>query len=449
VVYLTFSQTLMQRSDLLLSDALAVFAREVNAERLVRGSPELSIGATAREIRFRNVHFIVRDSSGRVIDVGRADTSGGAAAGPARDAEVLKAVEAAQVASGAITVEGPDGGDRVITRTIDVDGHPYLLSGVLSLSDVEAVLARMRLLFLVAIPLLLAGSALGAYLLAARGLAPVQAMSTRASEITASNLYERLPVVGATELTALARVVNELLDRLEGAFAQQRRFMADASHELRTPTAILRTEAEVTLSRPQRTEAEYRESVGVMLQAVQRLSRIVDDLFLLARADAGHLEMRREPLYLEELVHDVTRSVEQIAERRGVKVTLKSMTQAPFEGDPDLLGRAILNLLDNAIKYSPSGGAVWVEMAEQNGSHAVSVIDEGPGIPGSDLEAVFERFHRGEIARERKAGSLTEGAGLGLAIARQIVVGHGGSLAVASSRPGRTEFRLLLPAREG
>ena len=152
----------------------------------------------------------------------------------------------------------------------------------------------------------------------------------------------------------LAVVVNALLDRLETSFEQQRRFMADASHELRTPTAIIRTEAEVTLTRD-RGEDEYRSSVTVMRDAARRLTRIVDDLFLLARADSGHLVARRDALYLEELLHDAVRSVRQVAEQRGVVVKLGSIIEAPFEGDADLLGRLFLNLLDNAIKYSPKG----------------------------------------------------------------------------------------------
>src|SRR5262249_30081953 len=153
-------------------------------------------------------------------------------------------------------------------------------------------------------------AATGGYLLARRSLAPVASMAARAAAISASNLDERLPVGGGDELVGLARVMNDLLDRLERAFGQQRRFVADASHELRTPTAILRSEADITLSRPHREEAEYRESLGVMQDAARRLTRIVDDLFLLARADAGHLVPERQRMYLEDLVQEATRAVQ-------------------------------------------------------------------------------------------------------------------------------------------
>jgi two-component system OmpR family sensor kinase len=311
------------------------------------------------------------------------------------------------------------------------------------------VLAQIRTMFVIAIPMLLLAASFGAYLLAQRSLAPVAAMATRAEEITAQNLDQRLPVAGGAELMGLARVFNALLDRVEGALEQQRRFMADASHEMRTPTATLRAEAEVTLAREHRTEAEYRESVEVMLQSGQRLTRLVDDLFLLARADAGHLALRAEPVYLEEIVHDAVRAVVQVGERRGVTVELKQMTAAPFTGDRALLDRLLLNLLDNAIKYSPAGSTVEVVMAEAPSAHVIAVIDHGSGIAPEAQERIFDRFYRSDAARVRSAGSITDGAGLGLAIARRIAVAHGGSLTLVASRPGFTEFRVSLPSGDG
>lgn len=253
------------------------------------------------------------------------------------------------------------------------------------------------------------------------------------------------------ELGGLAVVINSLLDRLERAFAQQRRFMADASHELRTPTAILNTEAQVTLAREHRSEAEYRESMTVMQQAAARLTRIVDDLFLLARADAGHLVARMRDIYLDEVVHDVTRAVRPLGERRSVRVELQPVVDAPFHGDADLLGRLLLNLLDNAIKFSVGGGTVTIALArlgegDGTGRYEIRVIDDGPGIPPAVQERVFERFFRGDPARGRVEPTETSGAGLGLAISRRIAEAHGGTLQLVASRPGRTEFCLSLPA---
>jgi two-component system OmpR family sensor kinase len=270
-------------------------------------------------------------------------------------------------------------------------------------------------------------------------------MAGRAAEIGATTLHERLPVAADDELGRLARVLNDLLDRLERSFDQQRRFMADASHELRTPTAILRTEADVTLSRPQRSEGEYRESMGVVQDASRRLTRIVDDIFLLARADAGHLVLHAQPLDLEDLVHDIVRGVRPIAERREVRVDLLDVVEAPTKGDADLLGRVVLNLLDNAIKHSADGGRVEVRLTKSGTTCMVDVVDEGPGVPEESRERIFERFYRADSARSRAEQSATSGAGLGLSISRRIAELHGGRLDLVESRPGRTVFRLTLP----
>jgi len=308
------------------------------------------------------------------------------------------------------------------------------------------MLRRIRGIFAIAIPLIILMAATGGYVLATRSLAPMSAMTIRTRAISADNLHERVPVAGGDELVALATVVNELLDRLERAFEQQRQFMTDASHELRTPTAILRTEADVTLSRAHRTEEEYRASVQHMQEVARRLTRIVDDLFLLARADAGHLVAHREDIYLEEVVHDAARGVRQIADQRAVQVELGQVVEAPFHGDADLLGRLLLNLLDNAIKCSPAGACVDISMTSEHGRYVIKVVDTGPGIPTADRELVFNRFYRVDTARSRSEASATSGAGLGLAIGRRIAEAHGGALTLADSREGHTEFRVTLPA---
>jgi signal transduction histidine kinase len=159
------------------------------------------------------------------------------------------------------------------------------------------------------------------------------------------------------------------------------------------------------------------------------------------------LVARREPVYLEELVDDATRAVRQLADARSIRVELREVVEAPFEGDADLLGRLLLNLLDNAIKHSPDGGAVEVGMSRRNGHYEIGVVDQGQGIPVEAREKIFERFVRLDAARARSEQSSTSGAGLGLAIARRIAEVHGGRLDLMESRPGRTEFRVTLPAR--
>ena len=415
--YLVFARTLERRTDRFIGDALTAFARELTAERRTALSAVQAMRSTVEEVRFRDLQIAILDSTGRPVAMSEA---------PVQNA-------------------GDRGHFRVLTRSVEVRGQRFTLTGTYSLSDIEEMLERIRGMFLVAIPLLVLAAAAGGYALARRSLAPVAAMGARAAAISASTLDERLPVGGGDEMVGLARVVNDLLDRLERSFAQQQRFVADASHELRTPTSILRTEADVTLSRPHRAEEEYRSSVTIMQDAARRLTRIVDDLFLLARADSGHLVPHREVLYLEDLVHDAARSVRAVADQLGVRIALGSLVEAPFRGDADLLGRLLLNLLDNAIKHSPDGGTVEVGMTRQDDRCEITVVDAGPGIPPEAQERVFERFFRVDAARSRSAISATSGAGLGLAIARRIAEIHDGRLELVGSRPGRTVFRVTLP----
>jgi two-component system heavy metal sensor histidine kinase CusS len=186
--------------------------------------------------------------------------------------------------------------------------------------------------------------------------------------------------------------------------------------------------------------------MSVVQDAARRLTRIVEEIFLLARSDAGQLVMNVAPLHLEELVHDIVRAVRPVAERRNVQVDLQQVVDAPVRADADLLGRVLLNLLDNAIKHSPAGATVDVTMRSAGRTHSLSVIDHGPGISRELQDRVFERFFRADSARSRSESSATSGAGLGLAIARRIAELHGGQLDLVESRAGRTEFRLTIPA---
>ena len=455
--YLIFSNAVRARTDAFVNDALTVFTRELGAERRIGPAIPEVIRRTLSEVRFREVDIVIFSDSGAVV--GRSATlSGEASAGgssPAIDPSSLVAelgvfpMDAARTG----TVYRNGAAYRVMVRPLTMDGYRFRLAGVHALAEMEAMLARIRRLFLVAIPLLILCAATGGSFLARRSFRPVSAMATRAAEIGASTLHERLPVVANDELGDLARVLNELLDRLGRSFEQQRRFMTDASHELRTPTAIVRAEADVTLARERRTEGEYRASMAIVRDASQRLTKIVDDIFLLARADAGHLVMHPGSLYLDEVVRDTVRAVTPIAEERMVRVVLHGAVEVPMVGDAHLLGRLVLNLLDNAIKHSPEGGIIEVSMTLRGPTCELSVVDAGPGIPPEARDRVFERFFRVDVARSREGETLTSGAGLGLSICRRIAEMHHGTVELVGSRPGRTELRVSLPTaadlREG
>ena len=443
ISYVAFSRALVSGTDRFIGEALGAFTRELGAERRAGLGISDAMRATVSEVRFRELHILIIDSAGRVVARGDSALVG---TSPAPDeSTVLDAVRGSRSEPFTIRLRGTDGEQLVRAQPLLIDGHRYTLSGRYPLREAESMMAGVRRMFLVAIPLLILAAAVSGYFLADRSLKPVSSMAEHAAEISASNLHERLPVTGGDELVRLARVINDLLDRLETSFEQQRRFMADASHELRTPTAIVRTEADVTLSRPSRTSEEYRASIGIMQDAARRLTRIVDDLFLLARADAGHLVVQQNAVYLEDVVDGAVRSVRHLADARGVSVQLGALVEAPLRGDADLLGRIVLNLLDNAIKHVPAAGTVTVAMERRNSDVTVSVVDTGPGIPAEAVGRLFERFFRAEASRLRTDDGATGGAGLGLAIARRIAEAHGGRLDLVASRPGHTEFRLTLP----
>ncbi len=451
VCYFVVSRTLESRTDVFIGDALSAFARELAAERRSSEPIRESMQRTASEVRFRELHIAILDDSGRVVamspladDEDEAKTTRRPSA--ATEAGVLAALRATDLHQPqGLRIRRPELSVRVLSRPYDADGVRYALTGAYALTDIDDVLQRLREMFQLAIPLLLIGAAFGGYALARRSLRPVTAMAAQAAAIGEQNLHERLPESGGDELIGLARVFNGLLNRLELSFDRQRRFIADASHELRTPTAVVRTEADVTLSRDHRDEDDYRGSVTIIRDAAQRLTRIVDDLFLLSRADSGHLVARPEPLYFEEVVDSTVRSLRSLAQQRGVELSLSRLEESPVVGDADLLGRLVTNLIDNAIKHAPAGTTVDASLSTSRTEATLSVVDHGAGIPVTEHERIFERFVRLDASRSRSDASATSGAGLGLAIARRIAELHRAQLTLHASRPGHTEFRLVLP----
>jgi signal transduction histidine kinase len=273
-------------------------------------------------------------------------------------------------------------------------------------------------------------------------------------------LHERLPVPNAyDEYGQLATVINGLLSRIESAFEQQRRFMADASHELRTPIAIVRGEADIALAVTDRPSDDYRDALSVVRTESRRLSRIVHDLFLLARADAGQQPLELRTFYLDEVVAECARVARSLASRRGMTLTSTVSGEAAARGDEDLIRQLILNLLDNALKYGSEGGCVEIALHRDPGAHRVIVRDSGPGIPPEVAAHVFDRFYRGDRSRARETWTPVRvqdeshdheeshgvGAGLGLAIARWVAEAHGGSLVLARSTAAGSEFVFTLP----
>jgi len=292
-----------------------------------------------------------------------------------------------------------------------------------------------------AILLLLTIGAGASLFLAGRALGPIDRITRTAQAIGAGNLQGRLGLAPrADEVGRLAATFDGMLDRLEHAFAQQRQFVADASHELRTPLAIIRSDLDILRRRP-RAVAAHEEFEQGLDEEIRRLSALVEDLLTLARADSGQAELAREFVYLDALVATVAVRVGRLAEAKGVALGLCVERDVPLIGDPARLHQLALNLLGNAVKYTPAGGVVQVIVAARDGAACLEVADTGVGIPPEDLSRVFDRFYRADEARTRSAG----GAGLGLAIARWCAEAHGGHIAVRSRLGVGSVFTVSLP----
>jgi heavy metal sensor kinase len=334
-----------------------------------------------------------------------------------------------------------------IRVTLDPVGRTYMVITSRSLTPLLGELAADRLILAIAVPFGLLLAAVGGWFLARKSLEPVLVMSEQALRIGAENLDQRLTVANPhDELGKLASAFNDLLSRLSSAFGVQRQFMADASHELRTPLSVLRTTASVTLGRPSRNEEDYRVALTIVDEQSRRLTHIVEDMFRLARADAGQLKLQKHSFFLDDLLMEAARAARILGASRGITLVLPELPESPCEGDEDLLRQLISNLLDNAVKYTPPGGRVVVDLENREGAYVLSVSDTGSGIPPEAQARIFERFFRVDKPRSRTGEPSTgAGAGLGLAIAQSIAKAHGGSLSLERSDPGGSTFIAVLP----
>jgi heavy metal sensor kinase len=333
----------------------------------------------------------------------------------------------------------PSGALSVYSLPVREEGH--LVGLVVVAASLYEVLATTRLL----LSLLVAGglgvvllAVLGGGMLVRRGLRPLEEMASVAEGITARRLDQRLALrAPPREVERLAGTFNAMLDRLHAAFEAQRRFVADASHELRTPLTTIRGRSEVLLLSPT-LDAETREGLVMIRDEAGRMGRLVANLLLLARGDEGRTIDQR-PVELDVLLLEVARQARALAQ--GVSVTISHEDQALVRGDADLLKQLLLNLVDNALTYTPPGGQVALALSVADGQARLAVRDTGPGIPPAEVARIFERFYRLDRARSRRSG----GAGLGLAIARWIAEAHGGHIEVESTVGQGSTFTVVLP----
>jgi two-component system, OmpR family, sensor kinase len=333
---------------------------------------------------------------------------------------------------------------RMVSLPVDVAGTRYAVQVAMSLDDAYAVLRSARRLFTGMAVSILVGVGLTGVVLTRRALRPIDRIVNRAREIGEGSLGERLPrPIQQDEIARLVDTLNEMLGRIEESFEVQRRFTADAAHELQSPLSRLRTELEVTLRR-HRDNAEYEDTLRSCLDKVERLCVLTRELLTLARLDAeqGRATVS-STVPLGPLLQGVIRRLASEAERRRVTIavhpsTTLSVSVRCAEGLADLV---FTNVLDNAVKFSPPGGQVVVDAVAEGPEVVVAVSDAGPGIPADEIPRVFERFYRGRVARAKDS----RGFGLGLAISRAVVENHGGKMSVESVAGRGATFRIRFP----
>ena len=330
---------------------------------------------------------------------------------------------------------------RLLTMPVVRGGRIVdLVQVAMPLRRTHQTLLRYVETLLVLVPLGVVLSAVGGWLLARRALRPVDRMSQGALRISAEDLSRRLERRGTQdEIDRLADTLNAMLARLQAAFAEMQRFTADAAHELRTPLTALRGGIEVAL-RAERSPDEYRRVLASSIEEVDQLIRLAEDLLLLSRSTVG-LSAARQPVNLEPLCLEALELGVRLAKGKGVNVSMGATAPVVVQGDAGALRRALLNLVDNAVKYTPAGGSVVISLERAGQSVALVVEDSGIGIDPADARRIFEPFVRLDAGRSRDTG----GSGLGLAIARSIVLAHGGTLEVQSRPGGGSRFTIDLP----
>jgi len=329
---------------------------------------------------------------------------------------------------------------RVLTRRGRIGSQLVVIQVARSEATMREELWQLVLIFVLGLPVASAVAGLGGYTLARRALLPVERMTERARSITAERLSDRLVVENPDdEMGRMATVFNETLGRLESSFEQMRQFTADVSHELRTPLTAIRSVGEVGV-REHRDEGAYRGIIGSMLEEADRLASLVDRLLTLSRAETGQAKLSLDVFDLSELAEEVAGHLDVLAEERRQSIAVERSGTPQAYADRVVVRQAVINLVDNAIKFSPLDGRILIRVAEDGDAATLDVVDSGPGVDTGVRDRIFDRFYR---AANVPAGA--SGAGLGLSIARGAVAANGGSLTLAASGAGGSTFRIALP----
>src|SRR5438034_3457246 len=450
----------------LLAGALALFgaATYLGLERYLQKSLEESLTKQARsigDVLLVNINQSGEDYvnneitehyspeiNGRFIRVTRANGRQIYVSGPPKDGTF----DPALVAAPRLPVT------REFTREVEIsDGHELLLHGLpyragdgaqflievaAPYNQIESVLRGLLLTFALGLPLIVALAIGGGYLLMRGALRPVDEIRQKAAQITSRNLSERLPVVRTgDELERLATDLNRMIARLEESFLQINRFSADASHELRTPLTVLQGELEAIAHKEQNLPEDVSDTIGTALEETQTLTTIIENLLAISRLEAGEARVQPVRLDFAELARTTADQMKLLAEEKRISLTSDGTDPVEVEADPSRLKQVVVNLLDNAIKYTPEGGNVSISVTRRDHRAILEVADTGLGISANDLPHIFDRFYRADKARSRQMG----GTGLGLSIVRSICQAHGGQVTVNSAEGRGSRFRVELP----
>jgi heavy metal sensor kinase len=335
-------------------------------------------------------------------------------------------------------------GQRLLVVTLEYtapNGSKFLVESGVPYYQIEVVLHGLLVTFAIYMPFLISLAIVSGYWLMRRSLQPVDEITRRAEGITSTNLSERLPVIRTgDELERLSISLNRMIERLDQAFQHINRFSADASHELRTPLTILQLELE-SIAESQPLNSVQTDQIGSALEETHRMSHIVENLLAISRLDAGEVKMDKTRLNLGQLATSTVEQMRLLADEKGILFRSNVAANIYVEGDRSRLQQVVVNLIANAIKYTPEAGEVAVSVGLDDGAAVLEVSDNGVGIPPHALPHVFERFYRADKARSRNSG----GAGLGLAIVKAICTAHGAEIKVSSQEGQGSRFTVILP----
>lgn len=440
VLYIGFARSLEHEIDGFLSgevhEMAALLAAHAHDRAAVQASFELELGARPRG----TLVFRLKSEDGRVLISSDAAAERWNTPLPVRDEH--QRVGDAHFA----TVRIPDLSYPIRVCALSFrgeDNHEYVAEATYALDRMISSLAMFRAVSAAALVVAVAGALAGGIIIARRSLQPIQAITRKANAIGAQHLDERLPLRGSgDELDLLAETLNHMLDRVANHVRRVRQFTADASHELRSPLAALRGNAEVTLARP-RTADELKATIEQNIEHYDRLARIADDLLLLARGDAGELRMMRGVVSMTDAVRDVLDLYAPLAEELGIAFHTAFSGNAEVRGDHAYIRQLLSNLVDNAVKYAGAGRLISVDVHATEQSVELRLSDSGPGIPPEHVPHLFDRFYRVDAAR---SGKGPRGSGLGLPICRMIAEAHGGSIRIESREGTGTTVTVELPA---